>query len=187
MNSPHKLLSNLKALEGPFPKFDYTNVPESPHKLFQEWFQIAIKNGVHEPHSMTLSPINRFGNPDARVLILKDMDEEGWYFASGINSAKGQQLKENPNVTLTFYWSLIGRQVRIRGTASEIGKEQSAKDFLGRGETARAIALIGKQSEVMPSNDDFERSFLENYQLVENNPNLVDPNWCLYQVTACEV
>ncbi|GIN23236.1 MAG TPA: pyridoxamine 5'-phosphate oxidase [Bacillus bacterium] len=187
MKNTRNLLRNLKSLEGPFPKFDPANVPSNPNELFQEWFHIAIKNGVHEPHSMTLSTINCIGQPDARVLILKDMDEDGWYFASSSNSMKGQQLKMNPNVSLTFYWSLIGRQVRIRGASMRGGKEQSAKDFLERGEIARAIALLGKQSKVLPDSKVLEESFIQQIERMKNEPNIVDPNWCLYKVRASEV
>jgi len=187
MENTHKLLRNLKSFEGSFPKFDPTNVPSNPNELFQEWFHIAIKNEVHEPHSMTLSTINSFGHPDARVLILKDMDEDGWYFASSSNSMKGQQLEMNPNVSLTFYWSLIGRQVRIRGTSLKVGKEQSAKDFLERGEVARAIALLGKQSKVLPNSKVLEESFIKQIEQMKSEPKTVDPHWCLYKVTASEV
>lgn len=187
MKDINKLIKNLKALEGPFPQFDPANVPSNPTGLFQEWFHIAVKMGVHEPHSMTLSTIDRFGYPDARVLILKGMDEDGWYFASGLNSVKGQQLMMNPNVSLTFYWSLIGRQVRIRGTSWKVGKELSARDFLERGEVARAIALLGKQSKVLPDSKVFEELLKKQIERVKSNPNTVDPHWCLYKVTAREV
>lgn len=187
MKDIHNLIKNLKSLEGPFPKFDPTIVPSNPNELFQEWFHIAVKNGVLEPHSMTLSTVDSFGHPDARVLILKDMDENGWYFASGSNSKKGQQLKLNPNVSLTFYWSLIGRQVRIRGTSLRVGEEQSAKDFLERGEVARAIALLGKQSVVLTDSKVLEDSLIKQIKQMKSKPNIVDPHWCLYKVTASEV
>ncbi|VEF47546.1 Pyridoxine/pyridoxamine 5'-phosphate oxidase [Bacillus freudenreichii] len=186
MKDTHKL-KNLKSLKGPFPKFDPTNVPSNPNELFQEWFHTAIEKGVHEPHSMTLSTINSYGHPDARVLILKDIDEDGWYFASGSNSVKGQQLKMNPNVSLTFYWSLIGRQVRIRGTSCKVGKERSAKDFLERGEVARAIALLGKQSKVLADSKILEESILKQIERLKSKPSTVDAYWCLYKVTASEV
>lgn len=187
MKDTRKLLKNLKSLKGPFPKFDPLNVPANPIELFQDWFKFAIKNGVHEPHSMILSTVDNLGHPDARVLILKDMDEHGWYFASGSNSAKGQQLKMNPNVTLTFYWSLIGRQVRIRGTSIKTGKEPSAKDFLERGEVARAIALLGKQSKILPDSKDLEESLIKQMERMKDKLDTVDPHWCLYKVTAREV
>lgn len=174
-------------MEGPFPNFDPNNVPTNPNELFQEWLHTAIKSGVHEPHSMTLSTINHLGHPDARVLILKDMDEDGWYFTSGINSVKGQQLERNPNVSLTFYWSLIGRQVRIRGTSMRLGKELSKKDFIKRGEVAQAIALLGKQSKVLPDRKVLEDALIQQMEQMKSKPNLVDPYWCLYKVTASEV
>ncbi|WP_286198049.1 pyridoxine 5'-phosphate oxidase C-terminal domain-containing protein [Bacillus sp. ISL-34] len=90
----------------------------------------------------------------------------------------------NPNVSLTFYWSLIGRQVRIRGTSLRVGKEQSAKDFLERGEVARAIAFLGKQSKVLPDSKVLEESFIKQ---IERMTNTVAPYWCLYKVTASEV
>ncbi len=163
------------------------NVPSNPTELFQEWFQFVIKNGVHEPHSMTLSTVDNLGQPDARVLILKDMDEDGWYFASGSNSAKGQQLKMNPHVSLTFYWSLIGRQVRIRGTSLRVGEGLSAKDFLERGGVARAIALLGKQSNILPDRKVLEESLINQIRRMKEKPDTVDPHWCLYKVTAREV
>lgn len=183
----YKLLKSLKSLEGPFPIFEYKDVPANPNELFQDWFQVAIENGVHEPHSMTLSTIDNDGYPDARVLILKDLDADGWYFASSSNSVKGQQLKRNPNVSLTFYWSLIGRQVRIRGTSMKVGEEQSVKDFLERGEVAKAIALLGKQSQVLPDRKTLDESLIKKLEYTKNNPDKADPDWSLYKVKAREV
>ncbi|HYK74201.1 MAG TPA: pyridoxamine 5'-phosphate oxidase family protein [Pseudoneobacillus sp.] len=82
-----------------------------PHELFLEWFQVALSKGVHEPHSMILSTTDKNGFPDARVLIIKDVDQYVWYFASSSFSEKGKQIEMNPHVAITFYWSLIGKQV----------------------------------------------------------------------------
>lgn len=187
MVDTYKLLKSLKSLEGPFPVFEYKDVPANPNELFQKWLQMAIEYGVHEPHAMTLSTVDNDGYPDARVLIMKDVDADGWYFASSSNSVKGQQLKRNTNVSLTFYWSLIGRQVRIRGTSIRVGKEQSAKDFLERGEVAKALALIGKQSQTLPNRIVLEESLTKEMQHMKNNPNKVAPDWCSYKVKAREV
>jgi pyridoxamine 5'-phosphate oxidase len=93
----------------------------------------------------------------------------------------------NPNVSLTFYWSLIGRQVRIRGTSLWVGKEQSAKDFIERGEVALVIALLGKQSKVLPDSEDLEESLIKQIERMKSEPNTVDSHWCLYKVIASEV
>lgn len=187
MDDIRKKLRESKTLVGPFPVFNIEFANEYPHELFLEWFQVAIDNGVHEPHSMTLSTTDHKGSPDARVLILKDVDVDGWYFASSSQSTKGQNIEVNPNVSLTFYWSLIGRQVRIRGKAMNMGEELSAEDFLNRSKIPRAITLLGRQSTIIEENDDFEEVLQEQLNRIQQNPNLVSPTWTLYKVVADEV
>lgn len=187
MNNTRNIIRQSKTLVGPFPEFNVKDVSECPHELFLEWFKAAIDSGVHEPHAMTLSTTDHNGFPDARVLIIKDVDQDGWYFASSSQSNKGKQIEVNPNVALTFYWSQVGRQIRIRGTARKMDKDMSANDFLNRGVTARAIALIGKQSSIVKDQIEFEQEFEKQIYHIEQNPNIVSPTWTLYRVTASEV
>src|SRR5271154_1704701 len=95
--------------------FDPESVPDDPADLFATWLASAIDAGVSEPHAMTLSTCDSDGRPDARVLILKDVDADGWWFATASHSATGQQLASQPSAALTFYWPALARQVRIRG------------------------------------------------------------------------
>ncbi|MGM7721348.1 pyridoxine/pyridoxamine 5'-phosphate oxidase [Metabacillus sp. Hm71] len=176
-----------KTLVGPFPTFHVDLAGQYPYELFLNWFQTAIDYGVHEPHAMTLSTTDEYGYPDARVLILKDVDSEGWYFASSAQSKKGKQIEANPKVSLTFYWSLIGRQIRIRGTVKKMGEEQSARDFLNRGQIPRAMALIEKQSTVLSDPRDVEEALHKQLHRIQHNPTLVSPSWTLYKVVADQV
>ncbi|WP_254871238.1 pyridoxal 5'-phosphate synthase [Bacillus sp. Marseille-Q1617] len=180
-------IRNLKTLTGPFPYFNVNDAPQSPHELFLDWFQLAVDKGIPEPHSMTLSTIDNFGFPDARILILKDVDEKGWYFASSSQSEKGKQIEAHPYVALTFYWPLIGRQVRIRGKAMKMDEEQNSKDFLSRGTVARAIALLGKQSAILNDQQEFEEALSKQIQQMKLDPDQVDPHWTLYRVEANSV
>lgn len=182
-----KTLRNLKSLAGPFFEFNMNDVPEFPHELFVEWLNLAIDQGIKEPHAMTISTVDSDGFPDARVLILKNINDQGWYFASSSKARKGEQIKLQPKVSLTFYWPLLGRQVRIRGTALDTGRESSAKDFLARSATARAGALIERQSDVMASHDEFEEALATQLKKIEHDPNVVSPSWTLYCVEAEEV
>ncbi|TCS93222.1 pyridoxine/pyridoxamine 5'-phosphate oxidase [Hazenella coriacea] len=182
-----KIFGGLKTLSGPFPPFHTEHLPQAPHILFGDWFQTALDQGEIEPHAMTLSTIDPNGFPDARVLILKDFDTYGWYFASSSKSKKGLQILQNPKVSLTFYWPVIGRQVRVRGMAVNMGNELSARDFLQRGKVARAIALIGKQSSILDEQDDLEEAVTKQLDQLERNPHQIDPYWTLYRVEAEEV
>ncbi|MFF2878618.1 pyridoxamine 5'-phosphate oxidase family protein [Gottfriedia sp. NPDC057991] len=82
MDNIRKVIRKSKTLNGPFPAFNFNNASEYPNELFLEWFQDAIDYGIHEPHAMTLSSVDHNGIPNARVLIIKDVDQYGWYFAS---------------------------------------------------------------------------------------------------------
>ena len=181
-----ELLRKCKTLEGPFPEFHPQDTPKYPVDLFIEWLQNAIQNGVPEPHAMTLATADCNGYPDSRVLILKDIDQDGWYFASSSLSVKGMQIQGNPRVALTFYWPSIGRQIRIRGVAEKMSEEQSAQDFLDRGTIARAVALIGKQSTILESRLTFDEAVMEQIANIEEKPDQVYELWTLYRVAATE-
>lgn len=88
MKETIETLRKLKVLEGPLPKFEFQNSPETPHELFLTWLNEAIDVGVSEPHAMTLSTVDSNRYPDARTLILKNIDHKGWYFASSSESKK---------------------------------------------------------------------------------------------------
>ncbi|WP_079505027.1 pyridoxine/pyridoxamine 5'-phosphate oxidase [Mesobacillus jeotgali] len=187
MEDIRKVIRQSKTLIGPFPTFNVENTAAHPYELFLEWFQVAIANGVHEPHSMTLSTTDPNGYPDARVLIIKDVDQHGWYFASSSESEKGKQIEQNPNVAMTFYWPEIGRQVRIRGKAVKMAKEDCAQDFLKRGTVARAIALLGKQSTIMNRQQDADEALRNQMAILREHPDLVYPSWTLYRTVPEEV
>ncbi len=113
--------------------------------------EAAIGAGALEPHVMTLSTADADGRPDARMLILKDVSSAGFWFATSADSAKGRQLRVNPAAALTFYWPLLGRQVRVRGRVEAASADQSAQDFLARGVGARAVALASAESSPLAS------------------------------------
>jgi pyridoxamine 5'-phosphate oxidase len=93
------LLRNLPVFDRPLPGFDTEQVPDDPASLFVRWLGEAIDAKVIEPHVMTLSTADAQGRPDARALILKDVDDGGWQFATSAASTKGTQLKEKRNAS----------------------------------------------------------------------------------------
>ncbi len=74
----HQVLRELPVLAATPPYFAVEDAPDDPADLFRAWLFRAISAGVTEPHAMTLSTCDADGRPDARVLILKDLDERGW-------------------------------------------------------------------------------------------------------------
>jgi pyridoxamine 5'-phosphate oxidase len=114
------------------PSFDPATAPADPAELFLTWLDEALAAGVRQPHAFSLATVAASGTPSSRMLILKDLDDDGWQFASARTSRKGRELTENPGAALNFYWSELGRQVRVVGSVVELSADASARDWAER-------------------------------------------------------
>ncbi|MFJ7065751.1 pyridoxal 5'-phosphate synthase [Streptomyces sp. NPDC101115] len=175
-------LRGIEVFARPLPEFAPELAPAEPSELFLAWLTAAVEAGLPDPHAMTLSTVDESGDPDARVLILKNADPSGFQFAAHAASPKGVQLTGTPRAALTFYWPEFGRQVRVRGAVRPEPADRSAADFLARGETARAEALLARQSRYLTDPDERERALEASLARVKADPGLVDPDWTLYTV-----
>lgn len=176
------LFRGLKSLEGPFGSFEPSSLPQKPGELFLAWFEEALRKKVTEPHAVTLSTVDEEGRPDARTLIVKDVHGETFYFASGMESRKGQQLQHQPYAALTFYWPSVGRQIRLRGRVCDTGTEQGAEDLRRRPVEARALAMIGRQSERLADREQLEQELAKQRHILEQDSEAGTPLWRLYAV-----
>jgi pyridoxamine 5'-phosphate oxidase len=180
-------LRGLPVFAGDLPGFDPTGAPERPEALFATWLTAAVEARVREPHAMTLSTVGADGDPSARVLILKNVDEDGWQFAVHGSSPKGRDLVRHPAAALTFYWPVLARQVRVRGPVAAEPADRSAADFLARPAGSRAEASIGRQSQPLGDRHDLEVATKQALQRIEDEPGLIVAEWTLYTLRATEV
>lgn len=177
------VLRALPVLTGSAPDFDPGQAPNDPVSLFIEWFQTAVDAGVPEPHAMSLSTVDESGRPDARILILKDIDSAGWHFAVSNVSRKGADLAANPVAALTFYWPQLVRQVRVRGSVVADSPEVTAADFLTRSPAARAHVVLGRQSQPLVDSADVDGALSQARAALDADPGLVPDEWVSYAVT----
>ncbi|WP_313896125.1 pyridoxal 5'-phosphate synthase [Streptomyces sp. YIM 98790] len=171
------------------PTFDPDHVPHRPGPLFAEWLAVAVETGVLDPHAVTLSTVEADGQPDARVLILRGVDEErcGWVFAADANTPKGRQLAAVPAAALSVYWPLLGRQVRVRGTVEPAPAEMSAAEFRSRSRATRIAGLVGGESRPMGSMAEYDAAVTEAARRLDADPDLVAPGHTVYTLWAREV
>ncbi|MFB6724018.1 pyridoxal 5'-phosphate synthase [Kribbella sp. NPDC056345] len=180
-------LRAVPTLTGTPPQFDPAQAPATPHELFVDWLLTAVDQHVPEPLAATVSTVRADGRPNARVLILKDVTEAGWQFASSAASPKGTELAATPYAALTFYWIPLGRQVRVLGRVEPAAPDDSALDFLARPIAARAESLAARQSDVLNDPSEVSQTVAEQTERLQADPGLVAPNWTLYTLQPDEV
>jgi pyridoxamine 5'-phosphate oxidase len=176
------VLRALPVLTGSAPDFDPSQTPSDPMSLFVAWFHTAVESGVPEPHAMTLSTVDASGSPDARVLILKDIDSAGWHFAVSAASRKGADLAANPLAALTFHWPQLVRQVRIRGAVAADPPEVASADFLARSAGARAHVLLARQSQPLADAAELDGALSVARAKLDADPLFVPDDWVSYAV-----
>lgn len=76
---------------------------DNPLQQFQIWLNQAIETKVHEPTAMNLACVDSSGRPNARMVLLKELNERGFVFFTNYQSRKGQALSANPFAALTFF------------------------------------------------------------------------------------
>lgn len=145
---------------------NYVNTPfteaqagSDPVKLFKEWFEEVKSTDQVEPNAFCLSTIDQKGFPDGRIVLLKEVSEEGFVFYTNFGSKKGKSLLVNPKVTMTFWWSSLHRQVRIRGEARKIDDEHARNYFSGRPKGSQIGALASDQSRPLENRKVMELKF----------------------------
>ena len=136
---------------------DETQLPNSPTVLFNQWFdEVTQSGGVAEVNAMTLSSIDDTGKIKARIVLLKELSEEGFVFYTNYNSDKCRALFANPKVSLSFFWPNLERQVIISGTATKIAPEVSDAYFASRPKGSQIGAHVSPQSNVIASREVLE-------------------------------
>lgn len=181
------LLRSLRVWDTDLPPFDLEAAPDQPLPLFWQWFTDVADAGQVEPHTMSLATVDASGRPDVRTLMLHDADETGWHFGSHAGSAKGRQLATHPEAALGFYWPAQGRQVRVRGHVTAAGPEASRADLAHRSTGALASALVGRQSEVLPSYEELTTASQAAWDRAHADPNAPAPSWTLYVLDPTEI
>ncbi|SEQ11276.1 pyridoxamine 5'-phosphate oxidase family protein [Arthrobacter sp. OV608] len=131
-----KFLRTLPDFPAELPGFDPDKAPQDPTELFKQWLDEALAAGEQQPHAFSLATIGPGAGggqqPSSRMLILKNIDDDGWHFATSRTSRKGRELAAEPSAAMNFYWASQGRQVRVAGSVAELSAEASARDWAER-------------------------------------------------------
>ena len=163
------------------------DVSKDPIDQFDKWWQEAVHSGIDEVNAMTLATTTADGMPDARIVLLKGFDATGFTFFTNYDSAKGQQLLENPRATLVFFWKELERQVRISGLVSLTSEKISDDYFNSRPEGSRLGAWASPQSKPIESREWLEANEKKLREEYAGGPVTRPPHWGGYLVKPVRI
>jgi len=130
---------------------------DDPIALFIEWLEAAKLSEINDANAMSLATVDADGMPDARMVLLKDVDGRGFTFYSNQESNKGVQLADQPAAALLFHWKSLRRQVRVRGQVERVTAAEADEYFASRARESRIGAWVSDQSRPLASRQVLEQ------------------------------
>ena len=168
-------------------ELDEQTIDREPINQFKRWFEDAVASGMKLPEAMTLATATRDGKPSARVVLLKDVDSDGFVFYTNYRSAKARDLEANPHAALVFYWSQFDRQVRVEGTVERVSTEESRAYFKTRPRESQIGAWASPQSNVIENREVLEARVAELEQLYGDGELECPEHWGGYRVKPTRI
>lgn len=153
------------------------DIAPNPIAQFHHWFEQALAAQVLEPNAMTLATATLEGKPSARIVLLKQVSEQGFIFFTNYESHKGRELIANPWAALTFWWAELERQVRIEGTVHQTDPLNSDEYFQSRPRESQLGAWVSPQSQVIADRSVLEDLWQDLSRRYENQPIPRPPHW----------
>ncbi len=155
-------------------------IPTDPIVRFLEIFAAAKALGaplIPEPTAMTLATVSGAGQPSARIVLLKGVDQEGFVFYTNFESRKGNELLANPAAALCFHWAPLEVQVRVEGAVAGVTTDEANAYFKTRPRISQLGAWASHQSKVIPPTEDLQARLLAAEKRFEGGDVPRPPNW----------
>jgi pyridoxamine 5'-phosphate oxidase len=161
---------------------DIGDLDPDPVEQARKWIEDAVAADCIEANAMTVATVNGSGRPESRYVLLRGLDERGFWFFTNTESAKGRALAANPHAALTFAWLQLHRQLRVTGVASPLEPELSDAYFAQRSRGSQIGAWASKQSSVIPSRAALDEAIAEYGRRFEGQEVPRPPYWGGYTV-----
>lgn len=147
-------------VRGEFPEAPLRRRDLDPEPLRQllAWLEEAESAGEPDPYAMTLATVTVGGEPNARIVTLKRLDERGLVFTSA-SSAKVRELRHRPATALVFYWPRLARQVRVVGEARRTSPAEDAVLYEPRSREQRLALRTQPQGSPIADREALEDRF----------------------------
>ena len=156
---------------------------DNPFDLFKSWMAEAEKIEIKDPTALSLATVNKAGQPNVRMILLKGLSSKGFVFYTNLNSPKSRDLKENPKAAMCFHWKSFNRQIRILGSVTQVDNKKADLYFNSRSYESRISAWASDQSNPMKERSELLIKIEDFKKKYKDEKNVPRPShwsgWCL--------
>ena len=160
MKSGSKIISLLRS-EYNSAGLGVVDISSDPFDQFEKWMSEAINSNLNMPDAMHLATVGSDCRPSGRIVLLRGFDGRGFTFFTNYESRKGNELDENNNAAVTFFWSELYRQVRIEGKVFKLPPKESDAYFSERPRESKISALASEQSRILNNRELLEEKVIQ--------------------------
>jgi pyridoxamine 5'-phosphate oxidase len=167
---------------------EISDLDSDPIEQWVRWYDDAVAAQLTEPNAVVVSTCGADGQPDARYVLVRGVDEYGFQFFTNYGSAKAKQMADNPKASMTFGWLDLHRQVRVRGVVELLAPESSDAYWNSRPKESQIASASSPQSRVIAGRNELEAmvaAMTERYADVESMPR--PDTWGGYRLVPDEI
>ena len=124
---------------------------DDPFQLARDWLAEAEKSEINDPNAIALSTVDADGLPNARMVLLKEIEDDAFVFYTNYTSKKAQELEGAGKAAFVMHWKSLRRQIRVRGTIEREDGPQADEYYHSRSLKSRLGAWASKQSQPLDS------------------------------------
>ena len=166
---------------------DETHLVPDPIEQFKTWLREAEAAEIYEPNAFVLGTVDAQNHSRTRTVLLKGVDDRGFFFATNYLSRKGEAVASNPNVSCVFGWYPIYRQVLIQGVVEKVVEVESDDYFSSRPHESQVAAWSSQQSKTIENRVALDAQFDRALQKFEGTEVARPEYWGGYRIVPTRI
>lgn len=126
---------------------------DDPFVIARDWLAAAEATEPNDPNAIALSTVDAQGMPNARMVLLKDIEDDAFVFYTNYTSKKAQEIEAAGKAAFVLHWKSLRRQIRVRGVTEREEGPQADAYYASRSLKSRIGAWASKQSQPLSSRE----------------------------------
>jgi pyridoxamine 5'-phosphate oxidase len=159
---------------------------DDPFVIARNWLAEAEASEINDPNAIALSTVDANGMPNARMVLLKEIEDAAFVFYTNYESAKAQEIEAAGQAAFVMHWKSLRRQIRVRGFTQREEGPQADAYYKSRSLKSRLGAWASKQSQPLDSRATLMAEVAKITATKGPNPER-PPFWGGFRITPIEI